>query len=768
LVAEAEWDLVIVDEAHHARRHLDEGPNLAYQLLEAMRDRIGGLLLLTATPMQLHDYELYSMVELVEPGLFDDYGHFGTSRREIAEINAQLGWLRLGPGRHDQRQSLRWLLDEWDAPTEVATADVNSAAERRLVVEWLESRHLLSRALVRNRKAEVGEFMKREAKRLPVEPTDEELALERDVQDYLRRQYVMSPALGLVLVTFQKLLASSSRALASAIDTRISKLRGAQDEELNQISDDPEIQYEVEEAWRHAFETDEEIRELRDLAARARQIEDTKLDVLESELDTLFAEEPSEKVLIFTQYLGTLEMICERLAPKFRVATFHGGMSRAEKDEAHRAFKSHTQVLISSEAGGEGRNFQFCHILFNYDLPWNPMRIEQRIGRIDRVGQKRNVLVYNFGVEGTLDERILEILENRIKVFTESVGALEPILGEVEAQIKRIVLQDAQTALQELRRYEVDLETRLDRARTREEQMGDFVLDARSFRRDEVEELLGRDPMATPEDLRAFVCAGLAYYPTGAIRDEGGGVYTFVVPGVLCQRNGDLDDEYRGTFAYRVALEDETLDFFAFGHPLVEALVEATCEDGAVPPLGALPTGNGEGYLVDYEIRFSGVREREQLVTHAVGCDSPEQPHDLHAETEIAPMGEEEAFELELASRTWADEETAKRFDAFRAENEQMHEAERERLEKRFAFQRRFYEKRIEDVQARIDRLTQYGTESERTILPALRGQIDRHRQRIAQVEEERRTALEHLDLRQEPSYETRVLAVTRLLQRSR
>src|SRR5207247_7440274 len=110
------------------------------------------------------------------------------------------------------------------------------------------------------------------------------------------------------------------------------------------------------------------------------------------------------------------------------------------KDAAHRMFKERSQILISSEAGGEGRNFQFAHILFNYDLPWNPMRIEQRIGRLDRVGQTQNVLIYNFAVLGTLDARILHLLQERIQIFTDSFRPLEPILGEVEGRLREIVL----------------------------------------------------------------------------------------------------------------------------------------------------------------------------------------------------------------------------------------------------------------------------------------------------------------------------------------
>ena len=122
---------------------------------------------------------------------------------------------------------------------------------------------------------------------------------------------------------------------------------------------------------------------------------------------------------------------------------FNGRMSLDEKEEAVRSFKASDQILISTEAGGEGRNFQFCHLMVNYDLPWNPMRVEQRIGRLDRIGQKRPVRIYNLFCEDTVEERVLEVLEQRIGLFQESVGSLDPILGEVERDIERLVLSDA-------------------------------------------------------------------------------------------------------------------------------------------------------------------------------------------------------------------------------------------------------------------------------------------------------------------------------------
>ena len=119
--------------------------------------------------------------------------------------------------------------------------------------------------------------------------------------------------------------------------------------------------------------------------------------------------------------------------------------------------------MISTEAGGEGRNFQFCHIIMNYDLPWNPMKIEQRIGRLDRIGQKHPVTVINFSLLGTIEERVLDVLHHRIQVFEQTIGGLDPILGDVENSIKNIFLLAENEAERNraLAKLDKDLEARI-------------------------------------------------------------------------------------------------------------------------------------------------------------------------------------------------------------------------------------------------------------------------------------------------------------------
>jgi SNF2 family DNA or RNA helicase len=150
-----------------------------------------------------------------------------------------------------------------------------------------------------------------------------------------------------------------------------------------------------------------------------------------------------EKTLVFSRFTATVEDLAARLGEAdIPHCVFHGGISRQDKDAAVEAFRGPVDVMLCTEVGGEGRNLQFCSIMVNYDLPWNPMKIEQRIGRIHRIGQTRPVYVYNLCARGTAEHHILEVLDQRINLFELVVGELDLVLGQRkdEAEFEERVL----------------------------------------------------------------------------------------------------------------------------------------------------------------------------------------------------------------------------------------------------------------------------------------------------------------------------------------
>ena len=143
----------------------------------------------------------------------------------------------------------------------------------------------------------------------------------------------------------------------------------------------------------------------------------------------------SDKVMVFTHFRATQDYLVRLLEEAgYSLAVYHGGLTTPQKDACIRDFERRKQVLVCTEAAGEGRNLQFCNVMINYDLPWNPMRIEQRVGRIHRIGQEREVYIYNLSAEGTIEDHVLRILDSKINMFELVIGEMDMILGNLEDQ----------------------------------------------------------------------------------------------------------------------------------------------------------------------------------------------------------------------------------------------------------------------------------------------------------------------------------------------
>jgi SNF2 family DNA or RNA helicase len=164
-------------------------------------------------------------------------------------------------------------------------------------------------------------------------------------------------------------------------------------------------------------------------------VQTLKAGAKEAALLRLLAQNPAEKKLVFVHNRDSLTHLAASLAAmKLPFAQFSGDMSGPQKDAAVDAFRDQVPVLLCTESGGEGRNLQFCNTLINFDIPWNPMAIEQRIGRIDRIGQTRDVFIFNLVTAGTIEDQVLRILDEKINMFELVVGEVGAILGEIDDQ----------------------------------------------------------------------------------------------------------------------------------------------------------------------------------------------------------------------------------------------------------------------------------------------------------------------------------------------
>ena len=774
-IVEAHWDMVIFDEAHKVRRSRQSAKRIfttqAYRLADELKESVGGLLLLSATPMQLHPFELYSLIELVEPGLFESFDMYETSRGELPHLTRMTNNLQEWEilDAKEQRRTGEFLQRIRSGESDL---DLCIREDRELAMEILYRRHPLAQTLIRNRKAEVGGFTKRHPLRVLVEFHPQEAELYRDVSSYIRDEYDLAQredrkALGFVMVSYQKMLASSSNAIRGAFLRRIQRLRKRMEmpglgggrsrpteEETERWEDPRELSTVTEqhdhEVWSDALEEiEEEIERLEGLVARLGKIRDSKARQLLRTLQKIERESPHEKILIFTQFLQTQEFLRGALETNgYAVEIFNGVMDQRQKDQAVRRFRQKSQILVATEAGGEGRNFQFAHIMFNYDLPWNPMKVEQRIGRLDRIGQKKDVIIYNFACQGTVEERVLDVLQYRIRLFEESVGPLDPILGEVEREIQRFALSRETEPSPE---FAVDLEKKMKEARRLEEERKYFVLDPATFRREKANRLVDRRTMAGFSDLQNHISDSVRYFGGGLADHPDGGVSLYLSDS-LQRRLKVRDNACRGVFDYRLALEREDLDFFAFGHELVDAIVRLPIDSSPVLASHRRVGGVGGGPFLEvfYAIEVKGPARLGQVVHHLVGEDLNVTESQV---TGLPEIGEDiGTFELPgwLGQAFDASKvKLAARRDVVRAEKEVLHKRwhaeEQERARRTFEYRQVRLKQRIEEDFSWIEEKQESGTPGERRVLPARRGLLEKNRKRLEGLDGERREAIERI-----------------------
>jgi SNF2 family DNA or RNA helicase len=261
--------------------------------------------------------------------------------------------------------------------------------------------------MIRHRREETDiDFTPRNVTTRTFPPTEEERALYEAVTEYVQGVYSEDQGQKLVLMTLQKEVVSSPEALKQTVERQL-KGDGLELKRTNLL------QNIVEKADAVGTPTKQE---------RVQEIVEEARDRVEM-----------GRVIIFTQFRATQQQLLDTLTEEgYTTHAFHGGHSSDEKEEIVEAFEERGGVLVSTDAMNEGRNLQFCNVMVNYDLPWNPMKVEQRIGRIHRIGQDREVYVFNLALEDTIEESVLEKLYHKIDLFSQSIGELSEILTRLE------------------------------------------------------------------------------------------------------------------------------------------------------------------------------------------------------------------------------------------------------------------------------------------------------------------------------------------------
>lgn len=350
-----EYDMVIVDEAHHFKNRTTQN----WKLVNSLKKRF--ILLLTATPVENNLMELYNLITLLKPGQLET----ATSFREK--------FMKRGDPTDPQN---RVLLKE-----------------------------LLGQVMIRNTRALAGlHIPPRFAQTIRIEPTLTEQAF------YAR---------------LEALIRSLNERQQSGTKMVVTNL-------LNQAGSSPKA---VEYSLTHMLEKEDYLQDHEQELRALKNLCQNILDTPKNKALLKVIKAGSEKIIVFVKYKGTIEHLAEFLEwNHISFSLFHGAMNNAQREAAIEEFQNKNQVLVTTEIGGEGRNLQFCSRMVNYDLPWNPMKIEQRIGRIHRIGQEREVQIFNFCAMGSLEDYILDILDRKINMFEMVIGEIDMILGRISGE----------------------------------------------------------------------------------------------------------------------------------------------------------------------------------------------------------------------------------------------------------------------------------------------------------------------------------------------
>jgi superfamily II DNA or RNA helicase len=595
-LSEVHWDLVVVDEAHKmaAYRYGEKTTRTErYRLGELLSRTSNFLLFLTATPHRGDPENFRLFLDLLQPGFF---------------ANSDL-------------------LNE-----SVKNAD-NPLFLRRLKEDLkdFEGRPL---------------FPPRRVFTKTYRLSDDEKRLYNAVTEYVEKSYNKALAaekrnVAFALLILQRRLASSLRAVRRSLERRKERLeellklgkwlaeRGTVDEE--ELEDAPEaerLKREEELVERlTAAETREElqteINTLAELIRLAREAErhelETKLTELRRVMEDEQLQQTREKLLIFTESRETLEYLAEKLKDwGYSVVTLHGGMNLDARIRAEHEFRERAQVMVSTEAGGEGINLQFCSLMVNYDIPWNPNRLEQRMGRIHRYGQQKEVHIYNLVAADTREGKVLEALFRKLERIQNALGSdrVFDIIGEVipGRSLKELIVE-AIANRRTLDDIVAEIEAMPDEEAVRKAR--EAVLEGLATRHIDLQRVLGEDRRARehrlmPEYIERFFQRACEFLNISLERRRDG---LWRVPNVPYEirnvpqdfrhRFGEVFREY-GKLAFdKATARRQDAVFVAPGHPLLEAVIErllTECADDV--RRGAVfvdPDGRLDGWLLFLE-----------------------------------------------------------------------------------------------------------------------------------------------------------------------
>lgn len=518
------FTLLIVDEAHHLRTP----GTLSHQLAQFLCDVSDAVLFLSATPVHVGSKNLFTLLNLLRPDMFTDRQVFDHVIEPNQYLTKAMRCVRLRQPVDNWQQDAKAYLERvqgtaWgqqvishdplfmDWKNRLAENGQLSDEQRIQCLRDLEELHSLAHIINRTRRRDIGRFTIRDPHTITVPFTDPQRVFYNALIDF--RKNVLSqtynpPVVALITDMLQRQAASCLPALIPLIDTFLKTGRFS----LTSISDNPEDEDNDTDISPGLLNQSSRLKEL----ARTLPEEDPKVEqLLQLIQETTHSKGPG-KVLVFSYFLHTLHYLHTYLSARgYRVALVTGEITDDRERELIRnrfrlpkESEEAIDILLSSEVGCEGLDYEFCDRLVNYDIPWNPMRIEQRIGRIDRFGQQaEKILIFNFITPGTVEERIFFRCFERLGIFQDTLGDLEEVLGELVDDLTKIALDPklSDEQAEELARQRSDnLLREVEEERRLEEESGAFLGIDQLFTND-IETLVDEGRFVSPDDLIRMV-----------------------------------------------------------------------------------------------------------------------------------------------------------------------------------------------------------------------------------------------------------------------
>lgn len=612
------WDLVVLDEAHHARRKSPQArkdtPNRLLELMRKLQSKTTALILLSATPMQIDPIEVFDLLNLLGleghwqygdnfcnyfAALTDQPDRFALEfwQQMTTDYFAQGGQacprLQQHLEKRDRLLTYR-LQDIWKKGQKIVNArqlledepfitasrqylTVNTPLKDRMFRHTRDTlRQYYQRGLL-DRDVPVREV---QDNAITLEPT-REAVLYRAVSDYVRHFYRLAQkenrkALGFLMTLYRKRLTSSFYAVQQSLQRRLDALltqqgNGLTADDLAELDDADDAVIEGLESFMEPVDP-KEIQYLEDLL---RQFDNTGEDTKCAQFITKLRQELNEResAIVFTQYTDTMDYLRDFLSISFGslVACYsgrggelyrRGEWKAVPKEEIKKRFRDgELKLLLCTESASEGLNLQTCGVLFNYDMPWNPMRVEQRIGRIDRIGQRyTTVRIHNFYYDGTVEAKVYKKLRDRINAFATVVGNLQPILAKVPTFIERAVMSvDPQEEDVLFSEFDHDLDTPPLRPALDDMVAMDVEADLAELRK-----AIAPSPLTPIEIEQTLTASKLLKVAGVSFEPLGNGIWQLV----------HERQTYQVTFLPEVYEEQPSLRLMNFGDPLFENLLQ--------------------------------------------------------------------------------------------------------------------------------------------------------------------------------------------------